>query len=95
MPPGLPTERFLVFASREHTAWSEAEALAQALPRARLVNRSSSRLKDLLAVARFDVVEPLCVIALRNGRVLCRLTRLPDAATLLSTCAALGHTTVS
>jgi uncharacterized membrane protein YbaN (DUF454 family) len=89
VPPALPTEEFLVFTARCDHRWAEAERLVAGLPNARLIDSSSADLADLLAVARYDVVEPVCVVALHKGAVLYRTTRLPGPATLaalLRTC---------
>ena len=64
-----------MFASRDAAECANAQHLAEVVS-GRFVNRLSSKLEDLELVARFRVVEPVCIVVLIGGRVAARIPRL-------------------
>jgi hypothetical protein len=72
----------IVFASRDTRHTADARALADAVG-GRFIDRQSTRLEDLLLVARYRVVEPVVVVVLCNGQVQRRFTKLVKPETIL------------
>jgi hypothetical protein len=76
----LNSNRILVFASRDSPLAAEARMYAGVV-NGRFVDRLSTKLEDLVLVARYRVVEPLVVVVLVHDRVFRRYTELvaPEA----------------
>jgi hypothetical protein len=72
----------LIFASRDSAYYPQAQILAHEL-KARLVDRLSSNLDDLLLVARYKVVEPVAIVVLAGDQVVARIPRLVSREQLL------------
>jgi len=65
----------LVFASRDSVHAAEAQALAQEVG-GRYIDRLAGTIDELLLVGRYNIVEPVAVVVLREGRVVARFPRL-------------------
>lgn len=72
---GASDAEVLIFASRDSVHAAEAQALAQEVG-GRYIDRLAGTLEELLLVGRYNVVEPVAVIVLRDGRVVARFPRL-------------------
>lgn len=67
-----------VFVSRDAREFEAASTLVKAC-NGTLVDRLSNKISDLQLVARYRVVEPVCVVVVNDGAVVLRMPRLPSA----------------
>lgn len=73
----------IVFASKDGSHVEAARALAERVG-GRFVDRLSNNLEDLRLVARYQVVEPVCIVVVRAGKLAARIPRLVSAEALIA-----------
>jgi hypothetical protein len=81
--------KVLVFAARDAAGFKESRVLATSVS-GQFVDRMSTALGDLRLVARYGIVEPICIVVLDGDEVVARIPRLVTEVELrgdLSACA--------